>query len=203
MSDSFSENAAKVATKSVLIIDDDAAMQALMSATLRGIGLRVTLAENGEVGLEKLRTHSFDLVLTDLLMPEMTGLEFLIKVNEEKIPLPPVVVVSSIHEKDIILACLEAGATDYLNKPVSPQTLKELISLLLKITIKQDLRQTMSEMVFGKQSGKVIVTTSAGTGFLRYESGKLKGVTYNDLTGIEALERLKFASVSEIKVQQL
>jgi CheY-like chemotaxis protein len=189
-----------VKTKSVLLVDDDPHMRMFYAATLRTLPVSITQVENGMLGLDKIRTKVFDLVLSDLLMPEMSGLEMLLMASDEKIPLPPVIIISSLNEKGVITDCLAMGATDYLTKPVDAIRLKNLVASMLKLNPKRDLTQLMADMVFQKQSGKLVVTTPIGNGFLRYESGRLKEISFNGLSGIDALEALRRNYISDVQI---
>lgn len=67
----------------VLVVDDDVAIRVLLETVLTRINLKVAVAEDGEVALEKLRMADFDLVLLDLMMPKINGYDFLERLHEE------------------------------------------------------------------------------------------------------------------------
>jgi class 3 adenylate cyclase len=91
------------------------------------------LAENGKVGLEKLRTRSFDLVLLDIEMPEMDGFQVLEAcLNDTDLRNIPIIMTSSMEELDSVVKCIELGAEDYLNKPVNPVLLRARINASLE-----------------------------------------------------------------------
>ncbi len=114
-------------TKSFLVVDDSAIMRRLVSMTLRKLGCtRITDAPNGRVGLEKLAAGGFDLVLTDLDMPEMGGLEFIERARAAHAALP--IVILSTHSNDAMRdRGLTLGATAYLTKPLSGTQLLDLL----------------------------------------------------------------------------
>jgi signal transduction histidine kinase len=106
---------------SILVVDDEELNRILLSTYLREAGYAVEAADDGQEALQLLRTHSFDAVLLDLLMPGMNGYEVLARLKQDAaLRRMPVIVVSSMDEMDSIVRCIEMGATDYLPKPFDP-----------------------------------------------------------------------------------
>ena len=114
-------------TKSFLVVDDSIIMRRLVTMTLRKMGCtRITDAPNGLVGLEKLAAGGFDLVLTDIDMPEMNGLEFIARARAAHADLP--IVILSTHSNEAMRdRGLSLGATAYLTKPLSGAKLLDLL----------------------------------------------------------------------------
>ncbi|VBA60685.1 Adenylate cyclase 2 [Mycobacterium attenuatum] len=106
---------------SVLVVDDNLFCRTLLRASLSDQGYAVEVAHDGKEGLEKLKTGTFDLVILDLLMPVMDGLETLkwMKSTNAYEALP-VIVVSAEDDLNSVVDCIEMGATDYLTKPFDP-----------------------------------------------------------------------------------
>lgn len=77
----------------ILVIDDDLAIRVLLQAVLQRVKFDVDLAEDGEVGLERLRTRDYDLILLDLMMPKINGYEFLEALNRQKADGRPHIIV--------------------------------------------------------------------------------------------------------------
>jgi len=102
----------------VLTIDDEYVLRQSIVAYLEDSGFVVYEAENGRVGLEIFREKKPDLVLTDLQMPEMGGLEVLATITKES-PATPVLVVSGAGALNDVIEALRLGAWDYLTKPVT------------------------------------------------------------------------------------
>jgi adenylate cyclase len=104
----------------VLIADDNKVNRLLLSRSVELLGHRVSLAENGQVALEKLRAEPFDLLLLDIEMPELDGFAVL-----EQLKADPhlrevrIIVTSSGEELDNVVRCISLGAEDYLRKPVN------------------------------------------------------------------------------------
>ena len=106
---------------SLLIVDDNEANRALLARRLRRQGYTVSLAENGRQALEKLRARRFDLVLLDVIMPEMGGYHVLEKMKEDtELRHIPVIMISALDDLEMLARCIQKGAEDYLSKPFDP-----------------------------------------------------------------------------------
>jgi two-component system, chemotaxis family, chemotaxis protein CheY len=116
--------------KSFLVVDDSGTMRQLITMTLKKMGCKsISDAPNGRVGLEKLEGGLPDVVLTDIDMPEMNGLEF-IELARQKYATLPIVILSThgddaTRDKGLIL-----GANDYLTKPLSGTKLMDVLEKL-------------------------------------------------------------------------
>jgi signal transduction histidine kinase len=105
----------------ILVVDDEMLNRIILSTNLQESGYIVEMAEDGEQALEMLYTRPFDVVLLDLIMPNMDGYQVLSRIKSaEKLRRIPVIVISSSDEIDSIARCIEMGATDYLTKPFNP-----------------------------------------------------------------------------------
>ena len=103
----------------ILVVDDDLAVLDVMSEMLRLEGHEVTVAENGVDAVQCVNDAEFDLVITDLIMPEKTGKDVLEEMmSDERLKTIPVIVMSAQDDKDIIGECLATGARDYIVKPL-------------------------------------------------------------------------------------
>lgn len=107
-------------TPHILIIDDDPSIRRLLSMTLSFAGFMTTSASTAKEGLKKCSKENFHLVLLDLGLPDMSGLEFLKRRENMQIPL---IVVSAIHNELDKIAVLDAGADDYVTKPFNSDEL--------------------------------------------------------------------------------
>jgi len=117
----------------LLIVDDNKVNRILLSRGLEQDGHKVEVAENGRLGLEKLRAGSFDLVLLDIEMPEMNGYQVLETcLQEPELRDIPIIMTSSLDEIDSVVKCVELGAEDYLNKPVNPILLRARVNASLE-----------------------------------------------------------------------
>jgi len=117
----------------VLIVDDNEHNRDLLSRRLRRQGHLVTMAENGRQALELLQAQRFDLVLLDIMMPEMNGYEVLEFLKRDAgLRHIPVIMISAVDDLDSIVRCIELGAEDYLFKPFNPVLLKARIGASLE-----------------------------------------------------------------------
>ncbi|MDW8367517.1 MAG: hybrid sensor histidine kinase/response regulator, partial [Abditibacteriales bacterium] len=104
-----------------------------LSRRLERQGYTVAVADSGRRALEMLSTHPFDLVLLDIVMPDLNGYQVLehLKANEQLRHIP-VIMISSLDELDSIVRCIEIGAEDYLPKPFNPVLLRARIDACLE-----------------------------------------------------------------------
>jgi CheY-like chemotaxis protein len=122
--------------KSFLVVDDSATFRQLLCMSLKRVegmnGAKITEAFDGQDALEKLKDGSFDLVLTDVRMPRMDGLEFVRRVRTElnRSELP-IIIISTKGNDDDIETGLRIGANGYLSKPISMGQLRDLVASFL------------------------------------------------------------------------
>ena len=100
----------------ILVVDDEEAIREVISTLLDAQGYQCTTCSNGKLGLEAFRKDTFDLVLSDIVMPEMDGLKLLGELRLDD-PDVPVIMVTAMHDISIALEAIRAGAYDYILKP--------------------------------------------------------------------------------------
>ncbi|WP_144157208.1 response regulator [Paraburkholderia sp. BCC1885] len=115
----------------ILAIDDSAAMRQILSATLTTAGYQVTLAADGQEGLENALAMPFDLVLTDQHMPGRTGLDLIAALRgNPAYQVTPILVLTTESGEPFKAAARAAGATGWIEKPLDPDMLTELVAAL-------------------------------------------------------------------------
>lgn len=114
----------------ILVVEDDEDMQENLRRILVGAGYKVHLARNGAEAMTLLESEPFHLVLTDLVMPGMGGLQLLTEVRRRKRNLP-VVFLSAFGDRATIAKATEMGAVDFLTKPFRADYLLDLIQRVL------------------------------------------------------------------------
>ena len=108
--------------KNILVVDDEVEMRIALETALKREGHSITLAENGEQALERLNEGAFDLVLTDVKMPKINGIE-LLKTLKKKSPQTVTIMMTAYGDIDNAVETMKAGAFDYLLKPFSAEIL--------------------------------------------------------------------------------
>jgi class 3 adenylate cyclase len=130
----------------ILVIDDNASNRDLLSRQLARDGHAVEAVASGAEGLALLEGRDFDLILLDVLMPEMSGFEVLSKLKLDSSTAEiPVIMISALDEMDSIVRCIEAGAVDYLPKPFAPALLRARIRASLENKLLRDRERAMME----------------------------------------------------------
>ena len=115
-------------SKLILTVDDSATIRDLLLSELSGLGYRVTQAEDGIHGLEKLALEPPDLIITDITMPRMDGIGFIQSVRgDERYKSTPILVLTTESDPDIKVRAKRAGATGWIVKPFDPRKLAEAI----------------------------------------------------------------------------
>ncbi|PSB09952.1 adenylate/guanylate cyclase domain-containing response regulator [filamentous cyanobacterium CCP2] len=131
----------------VLVVDDNEMNRDLLSRRLQRQGFTVVMAEDGKKALETIPEQPFDLVLLDVMMPQMNGYQVLeyLKADADLRHIP-VIMISALDDMDSVVRCIELGAEDYLFKPFNQTLLKARIGACLE---KKRLRD--QEQAFLKQ----------------------------------------------------
>jgi len=123
-----------MANEKVLVIEDDSDIRELIKYNLAREGYNVSEEVDGERGLEKARSEPFDLILLDLMLPNVSGLEICkaLKRGEPGLAAVPIIMVTAKGEESDIVIGLELGADDYIVKPFSPRVLLARIRAVLR-----------------------------------------------------------------------
>jgi adenylate cyclase len=120
-------------TGRILVVDDNASNRDLLARRLSHDGHHVVRVESGRRALEVLAIEDFDLILLDLLMPDLNGFEVLQRLKaDDRLRDLPVIMISGLQETDSVIRCIEAGAEDYLPKPFNAVLLRARISACLE-----------------------------------------------------------------------
>jgi CheY-like chemotaxis protein/anti-sigma regulatory factor (Ser/Thr protein kinase) len=112
--------------KKILVADDDRATRHMLVAVLKGAGYSAAMAVDGSSALKKLRSGNFDLLLTDIWMPGINGLELLNRLRQEP-KQPRTIVMTSDDTPEVMMRAVREQAYHYLRKPIDPHTVVELI----------------------------------------------------------------------------
>ena len=107
----------------ILVCEDDPMMIKAIEHKLQREGYTVEVANDGREAAEKIKSHEYDLIITDLLMPFSGGLELINMTRNELKNTTPIIVLSKVGSEETIIEAFKLGADDYLTKPFSPNEL--------------------------------------------------------------------------------
>jgi DNA-binding NtrC family response regulator len=143
----------------ILIVEDEAKMRRLLELNLGDDGFTTLSAEDAETGLELLRENPVDLILTDLKLPGMNGLEFLHAVKRQNAALP-VVVMTAFGSVETAVDAMKAGASDYVLKPFSLSEMRMVIHKELDVRNLREENRSLREALGKRYSHPNIVARS-------------------------------------------
>lgn len=143
----------------ILIVDDDDYVRDMLVARLQFRGYQVAYAKNGREALDLCRQHDYDLILLDIMMPEMNGFQVLQQL-QAKNDATPVVVMSALDNMENVVRCIELGAEDYLYKPIQSSLLWARLKASLEKKYYRDREQMrISELKLLQQIDQELNTT--------------------------------------------
>jgi len=151
----------------ILFVEDDDMQRNELFTFLKRRVQKVYTASNGEEGYEKYKSIKPDIIITDLRMPRMDGLE-LVKMVREKDRLIPIIVTTAMNDKETILKSIDVGITNYIVKPVDTN---ELLSILVE-AVKTILAINHSEFEELVDKSKINDLKNQLTKYLKVETGK-------------------------------
>ena len=141
----------------ILVVDDNEMNRDMLSRRLRKRGYEVDTADDGRAALDAVAVGNFDLVLLDIMMPEMNGYEALerLKADDNSRHIP-VIMISAVDEMDSIIRCIKLGAADYLPKPFNATLLRARVEASLAVKQLHDeqrayTRSLARELEIGRQ----------------------------------------------------
>ncbi len=155
----------------ILVVDDYVINRMQLKRSLEQQGHTVALAENGRRALEMLDAGRYDLVLLDILMPEIDGFEVLARLKADPARRDlPVIVISALDEMDNVIRCIGLGAEDFLPKPFDPLLLRARLGACLE---KKRLRD--QEIEYLQQVARMTAAAAA------VEAGQFAPASLNDV----------------------
>ncbi|MCF8092274.1 MAG: sigma-54 dependent transcriptional regulator [Desulfotignum sp.] len=128
----------------ILVVDDDPAHARMLKTLISDWGYEVHLADDGDTGVEQVASHSFDIVLLDMKMKRMSGMEALSQIRQYN-PSLPVIMMTAYSSVDTAVEALKIGAYDYLTKPLDFDKLKLTIERILERIFLQSENKTLKE----------------------------------------------------------
>lgn len=204
---------------SLLIVDDNAMNRDMLARRLEREGYNITTATGGEEALKLVHEQEFDLILLDILMPDIDGYKVLEQLKaDDRTREIPVVMLTAVHEMDSVVRCFEMGVEDYLTKPFNIPFVKSRISSCLRsATVKENTKgreskpedkdhhllivddNAMNRDMLARRlerEGYHITTAAGGRQALELVGGGrfdliLLDILMPDMDGYEVLEKLK------------
>lgn len=131
LSDRKSYAEARTVQRKILVVEDEPSIVKLVQFNLEKAGFFVDVAFDGQNGLEKIAQKLPDLLILDLMLPKMDGLEICRRLRQEKVHVPILILTAKSDEFDKVLG-LELGADDYMTKPFSPRELTARVKALFR-----------------------------------------------------------------------
>lgn len=147
----------------ILIIDDEASLRQTMARILQRAGFEVTTAANAKEGLALISEHPFDLVYSDIRMPDMSGLELLKTVNA-RFPDLPVVLFTAQPDLNSAMEAVRNGAVDYLLKPLKPQVVIDRARSILEKNHVERRRREIQRQIEALQAELSALEKGSGEG---------------------------------------
>ncbi len=132
----------------ILIVDDNAANLDILETRLAAHGYDIITASDGAEGLALAMERKPDLILLDIMMPKMDGIEVCRRLKSEpSLPFIPIILVTAKAEAEDVVAGLEAGGDEYLTKPVDQKSLVARVKSMLRIKELHDTTQEQAERI--------------------------------------------------------
>lgn len=143
----------------ILAIDDDKHILKLIEKLIQGTGYRLITALSGKEGIEYAKSGNPDLVLLDIMMPNIDGFEVLKQLRHDEITSKtPIIMVTSKKEKDDVVRAMRMGVVDYIVKPFNSENLKKKLA--------SALRQGLAARLDDERNSQIIVTRNSGITFI-------------------------------------
>lgn len=117
--------------KKIVLAEDNSVLSLLLKFRLEKEGYKLLIAVDGKQAIELIEEHNPELILTDIMMPFVSGLEVISHVRNKLNSQTPVIVFSSAGQEEIVLKAFDLGATDFMSKPFSPHELVIRVKRLL------------------------------------------------------------------------
>ena len=158
----------------ILVVEDDAAIRNLISATLKAHDYRYITAANGETAIAEAASHNPDIVLLDLGLPDIDGINVIKRIRTWSNM--PIIVISARTEDQDKIGALDAGADDYLTKPFSVEELLARLRATLRRLSAADSGSFAGGSVF--ENGELRIDYAAGCAYLAGEEMHLTPIEY-------------------------
>jgi DNA-binding response OmpR family regulator len=149
----------------ILVVDDHEDNVELLRARLESRGYRVEAASDGQMALDRVFADPPDLVLLDVMMPRVDGMEVARRIKADPtLPFVPVIMQTALDSTEHMVQGLEAGADDYIAKPINFAELEARVKALLRIkALQEELARANAELLRVSQTDGLTASTTGGT----------------------------------------
>lgn len=140
--------------RNILIVDDEKFVRLGLKTMIMRAELcqgEIVESKNGKEALEELQKNEFDLIITDIKMPIMTGIELITKIKEENLSSANIVMISGYDEFEYAVSALRMGATDYLLKPIERESFLELLHKIDNL-VEEELLKNVKSIEVGEEN---------------------------------------------------
>lgn len=127
----------------IILAEDNATLSLILRYKLEKEGYEIIVANNGKETIELIQQHNPDLILTDIMMPFISGLEVISFVRNKLKKQTPILAFSSARQEDIVLKAFRLGVSDFMSKPLSPKELIVRVKILLNSIPKPKIQNTL------------------------------------------------------------
>ncbi len=131
----------------VLFVEDEERIRTTLKETIGDEFKRFSIAKDGREGLEKFSNNQYDLVISDISMPKMSGLEMVAEIKKISKNVP-IILLTAYSEKEKLLQAIDLGVTKYLIKPIDPEELLETISEIIEKDISDNIIKLKKPYLF-------------------------------------------------------
>jgi serine phosphatase RsbU (regulator of sigma subunit) len=152
----------------VLVVDDSAINREILAAQVKAEGYQTATAKDGKQAIQMIQTGSFDLILLDIIMPEIDGYQVLKWIRHSPWKHIPTIMISALEQTDSVVKCIEMGAEDYLTKPFNSTLLKARLGACLEQKRLRDL-----ESIYMRQLAQANQKISQFNNCLQVENTRL------------------------------
>ncbi len=179
----------------VLVVDDDPALAEMLGIILRNEGFHPIFVADGEQALDAFREHRPDLVLLDLMLPGVSGIDICRAIRAES-GVPVVMLTAKADTVDVVLG-LESGADDYVVKPFKP---KELVARI-RARLRRSEESTPEQLVIGPRHNRIVIDVAAHTVHRNGQEVKLTPLEFDLLVSLARKPRQVFTR--EVLLEQV
>ncbi len=131
----------------VLFVEDEESIRISLKETIGDEFKRFSIAKDGQEGLEKFSNDQYDLIISDISMPKMSGLEMVAEIKKISKNIP-IILLTAYSEKEKLLQAIDIGVTKYLIKPIDPEELLETISDIIEKDISDNIIKLKKPYLF-------------------------------------------------------